>query len=122
MRHERQVELLERVAASGEHLQGLHAPASYTNAASAYTDEERFAKEMRVLFRDGPTFFSMSSRLAEPGSYESATIGGVPLTVVRQADGSLRALVNICTHRGAPVVEPNTCGTGMRSMTCPYHG
>lgn len=122
MRHERQVELLQRVADSGAHFAGLHAPESYANDASAYTDEQRFAKELRVLFRNGPTFFSLSARLPEPGDYESATIGGVPLTVVRQADGTLRALLNICTHRGAPVVPTNSCGSGLRSMTCPYHG
>lgn len=122
MRRERQIELLERVAASGPHLAGLQAAESYTNAASAYTDPSRFAREMRVLFREGATFFSLSARLSEPGSYESATVGGVPLTVIRQPDGSLRALVNICTHRGAPVVPPNSCGEGLRAMSCPYHG
>ena len=122
MRHERQVDLLQRVADSGPHLAGLHAPASYSNAASAYTDPERFDREMRLLFRSGATFFSLSARLNLPGSYESATVGGVPLTVVRQQDGSLRALVNVCTHRGAPVVTPNSCGDGLRTMNCPYHG
>lgn len=122
MRRERQIELLERVAGSGPHLVGLHAPSSYTNAAAAYTDTARFDREMQVLFRDGATFFTLSVRLREPGSYESATVGGIPITVVRQQDGTLRALVNVCTHRGAPVVAPNSRGEGLRTMTCPYHG
>ena len=33
-----------------------------------------------------------------------APVGGVPIVVVRQLDGSLRALVNACRHRGAPLV------------------
>jgi len=122
MRHERQVELLQRVADSGPGMAGLQAPASITNAASAYTDEARFQKEMRVLFREGPTFFSLSATLRESGAYATATIGGIPISVVRQADGSLRAMVNACTHRGAPVLAPNSCGTGLRTQVCPYHG
>ncbi len=45
MRHERQVELLERVAASGDHFAGLHGNHSMVNPATAYTDLDRFALE-----------------------------------------------------------------------------
>jgi phenylpropionate dioxygenase-like ring-hydroxylating dioxygenase large terminal subunit len=122
MRHERQVELLERVANAGPHLEGLHAPASITNPAAHYTDPERFAREMKILFRDGPAFFGLTGELREPGTHRAETVGGVPLVVVRQADGSLRALVNICRHRGAPVVAPGTTGDSARAFTCQYHG
>lgn len=121
MRHERQVELLRRVAESGDHFEGLHAPASRVNPASAYTDPERFARELEVLFRSGPVFFGMSADLAEPGSYRAMRVDGLPLVVVRQADGSLSAFVNACRHRGAPLVETNSTGQGLRAFTCPYH-
>jgi phenylpropionate dioxygenase-like ring-hydroxylating dioxygenase large terminal subunit len=39
---------------------------------------------------------------------------------VRQPDGSVKAFVNVCRHRGAQVVEPG-CGSARR-FTCPYHG
>ena len=48
MRHERQLELLDRVAAAGPRLQGLHAEASMMNPASAYTDADRFEREQRI--------------------------------------------------------------------------
>lgn len=122
MRHERQVELLRRVAHAGEHLRGLHAAASAVHPASAYTDPDRFERERRLLFREGPVFFALSAALPDPGDHLADTVGGVPLVVVRQADGSLRALVNVCRHRAAPVVPPGTEGAGARSFTCPYHG
>lgn len=121
MRHERQVELLARVAAAGDHLRGLQAPASVVSPARAYTDPARFERERQALFRDGPVYFGLSCELAEPGAFRAETFGGIPLAVVRQPDGGLRALVNICPHRGAPVVEPASTGT-TRSFTCPYHG
>jgi phenylpropionate dioxygenase-like ring-hydroxylating dioxygenase large terminal subunit len=121
MRHERQVELLTRIADAGEHLGGLRAPASIIRAAHTYTDDGRFAEELRILFREGPVFFGLSAMLPNPGDYISDTVGGVPLVVSRQSDGELVAMVNACRHRGAPVVEPGSCGDA-RAFACPYHG
>ena len=46
---------------------------------------------------------------------------GIPIVAVRQADGSLRALVNACRHRGAPGGDA-TAGNIGRSIVCGYHG
>jgi nitrite reductase/ring-hydroxylating ferredoxin subunit len=121
MRRERQVELLRRVAESGQRFEGLHATASRTNDASAYTDPDRFALEQRMLFRAGPVFFGLSADLSEPGSYRAMRVDGIPLVVVRQPDGSLHAFVNACRHRGAPLVEPASTGEGLNAFSCPYH-
>ena len=121
MRHARQVELLKRVAASGDHLKGLQAPSSATNAASDYADPGRFELERNLLFRPGPLFFGLSADLAEPGSYRAMRADGIPLVVIRQADGSLKAFVNACRHRGAPLVEPRSSGEGLKAFHCPYH-
>lgn len=121
MRHERQVELLRRVAHSGDRFEGLHAPSGRTNPATAYTDPERFRREQEALFRAGPVFAGLSADLAEPGSYRALRVDGLPLVVVRQADGSLAAFVNACRHRGAPLVDPRSTGEGLRAFSCPYH-
>lgn len=121
MRRERQIELLQRVADAGKHLEGLYGPATMVNDASAYTDPDRFAIEQRVLFRGGPVFFGLSADLPEAGSWRAMRFDGIPIVVVRQADGSLRALVNICRHRGAPLVDARGRGDGLRVFSCPYH-
>ena len=121
MRHERQVELLRRVARAGDHLAGLHAEASRTNPASAYTDPDRFAREMATLFRGGPVFFGLGADVPEPGSWSARRVDGMPIVVARQQDGSLSAFVNACRHRGAPLVEPAGTGDGLRAFVCPYH-
>ena len=121
MRQERQVELLERVAAAGPRLTGLHGAASATNPATSYTDPQRFEVEQEVLFREGPVFLGLSCDLREPGSYKSVRVGGVPVVAVRQPDGSVRAFVNACRHRGAPLVDTNDRGEGLRAFNCPYH-
>jgi phenylpropionate dioxygenase-like ring-hydroxylating dioxygenase large terminal subunit len=121
MRKERQIELLERVGASGPRMVGLHQSTSMINDAASYTDPARLEDERRELFRGGPTFFALSCELVGPGSYRSATVGGVPIVVTRQADGTVRAHVNACRHRAAPLVAPDTSGTGLRAFSCPYH-
>ena len=121
MRQERQIELLDRIANAGEGLHGLYGSSSMVSDAAMYVDPERFAAEQRVLFREGPVFFGMSADVREPGSWRAMRFDGVPIVVVRQADGSLRALVNMCRHRGAPLVDPVGHGTGLRSFSCPYH-
>src|ERR1700678_1095156 len=42
-----------------------------------------------------------------------------PLALVRGRDGTLRALSNVCTHRGNLVVEEAGTADGLR---CRYHG
>ena len=121
MRRERQIELLERVAASGPHLAGLHGESSMVNPASAYTDPQRFATEQRVLFREGPTLLGLSCEIPHAGNFLTATVDGIPIVAVRQADGSLRAMVNACRHRGAPLVTGRAGDIG-RSIVCGYHG
>ncbi len=121
MRRERQVELLQRVADAGDHLAGLHAPHSMVNPAAAYTDPARFAKELRLLFRAEPTLLGLSCEMANPGDYLRTALDGVPVMAIRQSDGSLRAMINACRHRAAPLVGDRAGNTG-RSLVCNYHG
>jgi len=121
MRRERQVDFLERIRAAGPQMEGLHAPASMVNAAAAYTDPMRFGREIELLFRRGPLCIALGCELPRPGDHVSGTVGGVPVVVVRQADGSVRAMVNACRHRGAPVVDEVGAGAGLAALTCPYH-
>ena len=60
-----------------------------------------------------------AEEVATPGSYVTASVGGIPLAVVRDQDGSLRAFHNICRHRGITLLEGS--GSLGRFMTCPYH-
>lgn len=120
MRHERQVELLSRLAGVDAPRPGPLAPASMHNPASAYTSPARFADEVRVLFQREPILVALSCELRAPGDYVTYTVGTVPLVVVRQDDGSVKALVNICRHRGSTLLDAS-CGAGLKSIRCPYH-
>jgi choline monooxygenase len=83
-----------------------------------YTDPDVLAQERARVFASAWQYAGHSGELAEPGSYLTLQVGDVPLVVIRDREGTLRAFVNVCRHRGAEVV------TGRGSCTtlqCHYH-
>jgi phenylpropionate dioxygenase-like ring-hydroxylating dioxygenase large terminal subunit len=89
------------------------------NDTSAYTSPERAAREREVLFRNHPIIVGFSSQIPNPGDYLTEDLAPVPILVVRNVAGELRAFVNICRHRGAKLV--NGCGSDAKRFSCPYH-
>lgn len=88
--------------------------------SSNYHDPERWQLEMDRVFRRVPLVLGFSAELAEPNSYRALTVLGVPILLTRDADGTVRSFVNMCSHRGATLIEDGE-GTARR-FSCPYHG
>ncbi|MBW2723123.1 MAG: Rieske (2Fe-2S) protein [Deltaproteobacteria bacterium] len=86
---------------------------------SVYTDPERFEAERREIFLREPMLVALSNELAEPGDRVLFDGAGPPILVVRGADRTLRAFLNMCTHRGARLVS--SCDRSKR-LVCPFHG
>jgi choline monooxygenase len=70
------------------------------------------------VFRTSWHYVGHTGMPADPGSYFPARAGGIPIVVTRDAAGTLRALGNVCRHRGAIVCEEPGTGDALR---CPYH-
>ncbi len=95
------------------------APAPYPIPVAAYTDRERYAREIDRVFKHLPLALALSIELPQPGDYRAMHVVGVPVLIVRGKDGSARAFLNACRHRGARICDP---GSGSaRVFTCPYH-
>lgn len=60
------------------------------------------------------------SELVNPGDYLLLDIGEDSLIIVRDDKGEMRALMNVCRHRGARVCE-EAMGN-RKTFVCPYHG
>jgi choline monooxygenase len=83
-----------------------------------YTDPDVLTAERAELFAPAWHYGGHLGLVAEPGSYFTCRAGDVPVVVVRDRDGVLRALVNVCRHRGAEVVS----GAGRcTTLQCHYH-
>ena len=84
-----------------------------------YKSQAIFDREREQIARKLPQIAALSSQLAEPGSYLSMELAGLPLLLVRDESGEARAFYNVCRHRGAQLVtERQGCKNRLR---CPYH-
>lgn len=120
MDRQEEIALVERLTAQSPYERFSYADASMRNPASHYVTQARFDDEMAALFRAQPLFVGLSVECAAPGAYLTRDLGGVPIAVLRQRDGSLRAFVNMCRHRGATLLAGDGIGNPRR-IVCPYH-
>jgi choline monooxygenase len=86
---------------------------------SLYTAVSVLEREQDRVFSKAWSIAAASEDLGSPGSFVTMRTGGVPLIVVRDHQGTLRAFHNVCRHRGITLLEG--AGTLGRFMTCPYH-
>jgi len=85
---------------------------------SWYTDADVLGAEEDRIFARSWQYVGHAGRLARAGDHFTTTLGRTPIVVTRAEDDVLRALVNVCRHRGCVVAD----GAGNRStLQCPYH-
>lgn len=131
MKHERQVALLKQAFA---HIDANTTPmwdSPYWNPAERYTCPDHFRLEMAGLFGGKvPLLAGFSPDLPTPGSWFTCELPGAPLFLTRTADGSVKAFLNICRHRGSRLVGFELDAQGhflqhrgqsLNTFTCPYH-
>lgn len=83
-----------------------------------YSNRAYFEREVEAVFRPSWHAVGRIDQLKETGSYITADIVGEPVMVIRDKDGTIRALSNVCRHRGAQLLKG--CGNA-RAVVCPYH-
>lgn len=83
-----------------------------------YIDEDFLARELRNVFGREWVCVGRADALGKPGDYVTYELAGQPVVVIRDREGVLRALSNVCLHRMSTLLE----GSGnTRSIVCPYH-
>ena len=81
-----------------------------------YTDTEIFRRELKI-WRSTWQFVGRVEDLPHSGDYLTCVIGEEPIFVIRTPDG-LRAMHNVCPHRGARLLNmQGNCNL----VRCPYH-
>lgn len=87
-----------------------------------YCDPVRFAAEQAKLFRRLPLCLGHADQLRDVGSVLAREIAGVPLLMIRGADGAIRVFLNACRHRGARLVREEGVKCARSGLSCLYHG
>eukprot|EP01035_Chromulina_nebulosa_P041379 gene41379-55971_t len=85
-----------------------------------YTSQELFELEQEHFFANTWNYVGHESQLPKPGDWISNEIAGRPLIIVRHSDGSVRAMINRCAHKGSRLVN-GPCGNTGKFFRCPYH-
>ena len=97
-----------------------HRP-GYGLSAPFYCDAAFFEREMeRVLLRHWHCI-GHHSQLPEPGDFFTTEICGESLILVRGQDREVRALLNVCRHRGSRVCTEEVGHARGGAFVCPYH-
>ena len=94
--------------------------AGWSLPRSLYLDRRVFELELEHIWHREWVLAGAACELAQPGDYLTMQVGAYPLVVLRGADGELRALHNVCRHRGSLLCEQDRGRVGRR-LVCPYH-
>jgi phenylpropionate dioxygenase-like ring-hydroxylating dioxygenase large terminal subunit len=87
--------------------------------ANIYSDAALFELEKRRIFGKAWTFLAHESEIPEPGDYVVRRIVDDSFIVSRDEDGVVRALFNMCLHRGMQVCRSELGNAS--HFRCPYH-
>lgn len=91
---------------------------SWSLRSDAYTQARWADVDVRAIFGRTWQWICHVEMLRSPGAYVAATVAGMPIAVVRDCDGGLRAFYNVCKHRAHELLA----GSGTtRNIVCPYH-
>lgn len=90
-------------------------------ARDFYTDPDIFDLDMeRMLLRHWFCAGHVSS-IPRAGDYIIVDLGSESIILVRNSTGEVRALLNVCRHRGSRLCAGSSGKAPAARLTCPYH-
>ncbi|MFM0394942.1 aromatic ring-hydroxylating oxygenase subunit alpha [Paraburkholderia phytofirmans] len=88
--------------------------------SDVYLDADIFEREIDILFSRHWISIGHEGEIPGHGDYRQRLIGRQPVIFLRDDSGTVRVLMNRCTHRGNAVCQ-NERGNS-KGFTCSYHG
>ena len=84
-----------------------------------YVDPDFQLYERNRLFETGWACIGFGKDVPHPGDVVPRALLGLPLILLRNAEGGIRVFHNVCSHRGVELVHEPCHVTGV--LRCPYH-
>jgi salicylate 5-hydroxylase large subunit len=87
-----------------------------------YTDESLHRKELeRFFYRKHWCYVGLEAEIPNAGDFKRTVVGERSVIMVRDADGSVRVIENVCAHRGMAFCRQRNGNVAKSGFTCPYH-
>src|SRR5262245_38751635 len=84
-----------------------------------YREADVYRLDIERVWRTGWLFAGHTCEISKPGDYFTLEVDADSIVVIRNGDGTVHALHNVCRHRGSMIcTEP--CGH-LNRLVCPYH-
>jgi Rieske 2Fe-2S family protein len=121
MRH-----LIKMESGTPEGLDVLHAALAQVKPNHAlprsfYKDPAIFALDFRHFVMGHWHCVGHASMIPKPHDYFTVDLGGESIIIVRGEDNEIRALLNVCRHRGSRVCTEQHGSAKGGVFVCPYH-
>ncbi|MBV8651381.1 MAG: aromatic ring-hydroxylating dioxygenase subunit alpha, partial [Alphaproteobacteria bacterium] len=111
-----------RLGTSDERIDALIARQrpGYALEQEFYGDPEIFERDLETLLMRHWLCAGHASLIPNPGDYFLFELAAESAIIVRGEDGAVRALANVCRHRGSRVCAEKQGHA--KFLVCPYHG
>jgi hypothetical protein len=93
------------------------ADAEWLNPSAVYSDNHHLEFEWSLLFQNLPLIAAHGSELPNTGDFVARDHHGLPVLLVRQADGSVKAFLNVCRHRASRASPADASAASHASST-----
>ncbi|MGH8691515.1 MAG: aromatic ring-hydroxylating oxygenase subunit alpha, partial [Burkholderiales bacterium] len=84
-----------------------------------HRDDAIYRADIEQIWRKGWLFAGHGCEVRNPGDWLTLQVDSDSIIVIRGEDGAVRALHNVCRHRGTQLVPPGRGSS--RRIVCPYH-
>jgi choline monooxygenase len=91
-----------------------------TLPARWYVDPEVFQAEKERIFHRTWQYVGHAGQVSSAGDFFTTHLRELPVVIVRDTGGALRAFANVCRHRGSEVVLERA--GNRKTLQCHYHG
>jgi len=85
-----------------------------------YTSDELYKRELeRFFYKDHWCYVGLEAEVPNPGDFKRTAVGERSVIMVRDADGSIGVVENVCAHRGMRFCRERH--GNRKDFVCPYH-
>lgn len=97
-----------------------HRP-GHTLPSEFYTDPAIFQLDLSAMLLRHWFCAGHVSSIPNTGDYWLVELGSESVIIIRTAEGEVRALLNVCRHRGSRLCSQRFGTVSTGRLTCPYH-